>query len=106
MNRVYFQNLLNLNKLRIYIGGASHEPKRRRNYMKELSRFPDSCQFVTYKKRKGKSKMKQINFKALAHLKEHREQITKQQFATLRGQIFSGNADGAMKGLRKLLKPN
>lgn len=50
--------------------------------------------------------MKQINFKALAHLKEHREQITKQQFATLRGQIFSGNADGAMKGLRKLLKQN
>lgn len=53
-----------------------------------------------------RSKMKQINFKALAHLKAHREQLTKQQFATLRGQIFSGNADGAMKGLRKLLKPN
>lgn len=47
-----------------------------------------------------------INFKALAHLKEHRGQITKQQFATLRGQIFTGNADGAMKGLRKLLKEN
>lgn len=50
--------------------------------------------------------MKQINFKALAHLKEHRGQLTKQQFATLRGLIFSGNADGAMKGLRKLLKAN
>jgi hypothetical protein len=45
-----------------------------------------------------------INFRALAHLKAHREQLTKQQFATLRGQIFSGNADGAMKGLRKILK--
>ena len=50
--------------------------------------------------------MTQINFKALAHLKEHREQLTKQQFATLRGQIFSGNADGAMKGLRQILKSN
>ena len=48
--------------------------------------------------------MKQINFKALAYLKEHRGQLTKQQFSTLRGQIFAGNADGAMKGLRKLLK--
>lgn len=50
--------------------------------------------------------MTRINFKALAHLKEHREQLTKQQFATLRGQIFSGNADGAMKGLRQILKSN
>lgn len=48
--------------------------------------------------------MNRINFKALAHLKEHRGRLTKQQFATLRGQIFAGNADGAMKGLRKILK--
>jgi hypothetical protein len=48
--------------------------------------------------------MAQINFKALAHLKEHREKLTKQQYKTLRGQIFSGNADGAMRGLRKLLE--
>lgn len=47
-----------------------------------------------------------INFKALAHLKEHRGRLTKQQFTTLRGQIFTGNADGAMKGLRKILKEN
>ena len=50
--------------------------------------------------------MNRINFKALAHLKEHREQLTRQQFTTLRGQIFTGNADGALKGLRKLLKEN
>lgn len=48
--------------------------------------------------------MAEINFRALAHLKEHRGRLTKQQFATLRGQIFTGNADGAMKGLRKILK--
>jgi len=48
--------------------------------------------------------MAQINFKALAHLKEHREQLTKQQFKTLRGLIFCGNVDGAMKGLRKILE--
>lgn len=48
--------------------------------------------------------MTQINFKALAHLKAHREHLTKQQFATLRGQIFSGNANGAMRGLRRLMK--
>lgn len=50
--------------------------------------------------------MAEINFKALAHLKEHRGLLTKQQFATMRGQIFAGNADGAMRGLRKIMKEN
>lgn len=48
--------------------------------------------------------MQKINFKALAHLKACKDRLTAQQYQTLRGQVFSGNADGAMKGLRKLLK--
>ena len=32
-----------------------------------------------------------------------RNQLTRHQYRTLRGQIMSGNAAGALKGLRKLL---
>lgn len=47
--------------------------------------------------------MQKIDFKALMHLKACRDRLTAQEYQTLRGQVFSGNADGAMKGLRKLL---
>lgn len=33
----------------------------------------------------------------------HRDhQLTRQQYRTLRGQVFAGDIDGAVKGLRKL----
>jgi len=36
-------------------------------------------------------------------LKSHRDKLTAQQFRTLKGQVLSGNMDGAMKGLQKIL---
>jgi hypothetical protein len=54
----------------------------------------------------GETKMEKIDFKALMHLKACRERLTNQQYRTLRGQVLSGDSDGAMKGLRKLLKKN
>lgn len=50
--------------------------------------------------------MQKIDFKALMHLKACRDRLTAQEYQTLRGQVFSGNADGAMKGLRLLLERN
>lgn len=47
--------------------------------------------------------MQEINANALVRLKGCRHRLTPQQYRTLRGQILSGNADGAMKGLEKLL---
>lgn len=41
---------------------------------------------------------------ALMHLKACRNRLTTQQYKTLRGQILAGDTEGAMKGLRKLLK--
>lgn len=48
--------------------------------------------------------MQQIDFKALMHIKANRDKLTSQQASTLRGQVLAGDADGAMKGLRKLMK--
>jgi len=31
-----------------------------------------------------------------------RRQLTRSQFRTLRGQVFAGDTEGALKGLRKL----
>lgn len=47
--------------------------------------------------------MKQVDYKALIQLKATRHRLTPQQYKTLRGQVLAGDADGAMKGLRKLL---
>ena len=41
---------------------------------------------------------------ALILLKSHKKDLTFQQLSTLRGQIKSGNIEGAMKGLEKLMK--
>ena len=38
------------------------------------------------------------------NLKACRDRLTKQQYKTLKGQILAGDSDGAMKGLRKLLR--
>ena len=42
--------------------------------------------------------------KAMTLLKTHRLNLTQQQYRTLKGQILSGNTDGAMKGLQKLIR--
>lgn len=48
--------------------------------------------------------MNQNEATAYIRLKACRHRLTTQQYKTLRGQILSGDAEGAMKGLRKLLK--
>ena len=47
--------------------------------------------------------MRYIDKSALLWLKAYRPQLTAQQYKTLRGQVLAGDAEGAMKGLRKLL---
>lgn len=47
--------------------------------------------------------MTQIDVKALIQVKACRDRLTYQQYKTLRGQVLSGDPDGALKGLRKLL---
>lgn len=47
--------------------------------------------------------MKEVNMGALMQLKGARHRLTAQQYRTLRGQVLAGDADGAMRGLRKLL---
>ena len=40
---------------------------------------------------------------ALGYLFGHKPQLTRQQYKTFKGQILAGDADGAMRGLNKLL---
>lgn len=47
--------------------------------------------------------LKQINPYALAKLKAARYRLNYQQYKTLRGQVLAGDADGAMKGLKRIL---
>jgi len=47
--------------------------------------------------------MQKIDVKALIQLKANRGRLTWQQYKTLKGQILTGDSDGAMKGLRKIL---
>lgn len=37
-------------------------------------------------------------------LGNHRAELTRQQFRTLKGQIFAGDAEGAMCGLKRMMK--
>ena len=37
-------------------------------------------------------------------LKKHKDQLTKQQYKTLKGQAIAGDTQGAIKGLNRLLK--
>ena len=46
---------------------------------------------------------KEIDVMALTRLKACRKSLTWQQYRTLRGQIFAGDPDGAMRGLHALL---
>jgi len=40
---------------------------------------------------------------ALIKIRQNKHKLTKQQLRTIRGQVFSGDIEGAMKGLNKLL---
>lgn len=46
--------------------------------------------------------IKPINAEVLLKLKAYRTMLTEQQYKVLRGQVLAGDADGAMKGLKKL----
>lgn len=48
--------------------------------------------------------MREINVGAMVRLKGARHRLTTQQYRTLRGQVMAGDADGALRGLHKLLK--
>lgn len=40
---------------------------------------------------------------AMKHLKSKREHLTPQQYRTFKGQVLSGNIQGAMIGLNKII---
>lgn len=42
--------------------------------------------------------------KTIKQLKAHRGELTRQQIQTLKGQALAGDADGAMRGLQKILE--
>lgn len=48
--------------------------------------------------------VKPIDTNALILLKGARHQLTGQQYKTLRGQVLAGDAEGALRGLNKLIK--
>ena len=45
-----------------------------------------------------------VDFRALIQVKACKDRLSAQQYKTLRGQILAGDADGAMKGLKSILK--
>jgi hypothetical protein len=45
----------------------------------------------------------QVNQKALTYIKFCRDRLTPQQYRTLKGQVLAGDADGALRGLQKIL---
>ncbi len=49
------------------------------------------------------SELREIDHTAIIKLKAQRRRLTWQQYQTLRGQVLAGDADAAMKGLRKIL---
>lgn len=51
-----------------------------------------------------RSTEKQEHFLSLVTLKKHRDQLTPQQYKTLRGQILAGDRKGAAAGLEKILR--
>lgn len=48
--------------------------------------------------------MQRIDMRAMMQLKACKSRLTPQAYRTLRGQILAGDADGAIKGLRKILR--
>ncbi len=50
--------------------------------------------------------LREIDTDAIIRLKFHKKDLTYQQYHTLRGQVLAGDTEGAMKGLKKLLRRN
>ena len=50
------------------------------------------------------SELKQIDYNALMQVKACQSRLSRQQYRTLRGQVLAGDGDGALRGLRKLLR--
>lgn len=48
--------------------------------------------------------MNQYDFKAMIQIKACKNKLTSQQYKTLRGQVLAGDGDGALKGLKRILK--
>lgn len=48
--------------------------------------------------------MYDADYKVLMQLKAYRDKLKPQQYRTIRGQIFSGDTKGAIKGLQRILK--
>ena len=48
--------------------------------------------------------LRQIDPQALIRIKACRDHLTAQQYRTLRGQVLAGNSEGAMRGLRNILR--
>lgn len=48
--------------------------------------------------------MREVDPQTLIRLKAYRNNLTPQQYKTLRGQVLAGEPEAAMKGLRKLLR--
>lgn len=46
----------------------------------------------------------EIDYRALIQIKACRSRLTAQEYLTLRGQVFAGDPDGALRGLRKILR--
>lgn len=47
-----------------------------------------------------------VNYRALKLLKECKEDLTRQEYKTLRGQILAGEDKAAMRGLEKIQRRN
>ena len=45
-----------------------------------------------------------IDFNALMQIKACKDKLTAQQYRTLKGQVLSGNSEGALKGLKRLIE--
>ena len=50
--------------------------------------------------------MATVDTRALGHLRSYKNKLSRQQYLTLRGQVLAGDAEGAMKGLRRILLLN
>lgn len=50
--------------------------------------------------------MVEIDVNAMMFLKAYRPELSQQQYKTLRGQVLAGDPQGAMKGLKRLLRRN
>lgn len=57
-----------------------------------------------WNERVRKAKMNKQEREAYWELGKHRAELTRQQFCTLKGQIFAGDAEGAMCGLKRMMK--